>query len=142
MDSNCTYKFLDKNFIAVRGDSEKVVAKLIDGKVVFEKGAAGPHKANLEKWLVANGLSFASNEIPAPPPSPDTGTVTAPEAAVEENNSEQFDAYVIDSIPAADLPPFNKIIGCATPGFREWCREHKLNEKQIAILIKRLEKIA
>ncbi|MCQ2377994.1 MAG: hypothetical protein MJ016_02140 [Victivallaceae bacterium] len=143
MDSNCTYKFVDKNFVAVRGDSEKIVAKLADGKVVYEKGAAGPHKANLEKWIAANGLSFAGNETPAPSPAPDTASAAEPEEVPlpeDEKSDTEIDSFLIDSIPAAELPPFTKIFGVATPGFREWCRNHKLNEKQIELLVKRLEK--
>ena len=118
------YIFEDGKFLS----GGKTVAEVKDGKIVFLKGMAGAHKEALQVWMEKNGITVnaekpeAEEDVP-PPEQPD-----------------EVPPVDIDDIPDDALPPFDKMLGTETPGFKEWCKRYNLTETERVKLIRRLEK--
>ena len=105
----------------------KVVAEVKDGKIAFKQGMAGAHKEALGVWMEQNGINIgAADAAPAP--------------EREEPEPKEDPPVDIDDIPDDALPPFDKMLGTETPGFKEWCKRYNLNETERVKLIRRLEK--
>lgn len=115
------YSFENGKFLS----NGKTVAEVKDGKIVFQKGMAGAHKEALHVWMEQNGITVG--EKPAAEEAP----------KLELEDTPPVD---IDDIPDDALPPFDKMLGTETPGFKEWCKRYNLTETERVKLIRRLEK--
>lgn len=126
-------------------------------------GMAGAHTRGVQEFLSNNSLKL---ECEAPPEEfIEEVEFLEPVDEKEVADSEFYTLYVgipplnspvaeknyferektleeweIDTIPAEQLPVFNKEYGINTPGFLEWVKKHNLSNKQITALVKRLEK--
>ncbi len=116
------YSFEDGKFLS----NGKTVAEVKDGKIVFSKGMAGAHKEALHVWMEQNGITVGEK-----PPT---------EEAPPPEQPDEVPPVDIDDIPDDALPPFDKMLGTETPGFKEWCKRYNLNDTERVKLIRRLEK--
>lgn len=74
----------------------------------------------------------AGKSIGTAAPACDTGCEQLKEESV----------FLVDSIPDCSLPKFDPILGVLTPEFREFVKYYKVDQDQVAALVRRLERKA
>ena len=124
-------------------DKGKLVATLNDdGIPVMAPGMAGPHSTGVKKFLEEkdkSAMDFIEDQPAVVKQNLTTkNTNLHPEKSEEPEESKE--SWEISTIPQDLLPPFSKQFGVNTPGFEDYCKQHKLNEAQVAALVKRLSK--
>lgn len=127
-----------------------------DGSLSYQPGKKSSHSAAVEEFLAAGQQADPAMEDTATPPAmedtatppaaEDTGTPPAAEdtatpPAMEDTATPAAAgaSLPVEEIPDSLLPPFSKILGVDTPGFKTFVKKHRLSPAEQLILIRRLE---
>lgn len=109
-----------------------------DGFPVMAPGMAGPHTRGVQEFLASRAYAPIEDSLDEPEKMQPIVTAAQPESM--KDPQEDTASWAMQAIPEHLLPPFSKQLGVNTPGFREYIIQHKLTEKQMEELVKRLSK--